>query len=74
MVSRQVDPRKRFPMEVLGRYAHDECIAEKEASATSTDRQSLLPKTPAHQAVYTKMRDAVLFGDLAPASRSRFRG
>ncbi|MGS4984363.1 DNA-binding transcriptional regulator, GntR family [Pseudosulfitobacter pseudonitzschiae] len=47
---------------------------KKEASATSTDRQSLLPKTPAHQAVYTKMRDAVLFGDLAPGQPITIQG
>ena len=47
---------------------------KKEAPQTGGDRQDLLPKTPAHQAVYAKMRDAILFGDLAPGQPITIQG
>ena len=47
---------------------------KKEAPQTGGDRQDLLPKTPAHQAVYARMRDAILFGDLAPGQPITIQG
>lgn len=74
MLSRQGEPRKQFAAEVPKRDIAMNASLKKEALQNGQGAQALTAKTPAHQAVYTKLRDAVLFGDLAPGQPITIQG
>lgn len=60
----------RDQKEILGMNAS----LKNEAVKNQATPETMVAKTPAHQAVYARMRDAILFGDLAPGQPITIQG
>ncbi|ASM74050.1 HTH-type transcriptional regulator McbR [Pseudosulfitobacter pseudonitzschiae] len=69
-----MEPCKRFAIEVPESEIAMNATLKKEALRSKAAPAAQIAKTPAHQAVYAKMRDAVLFGDLAPGQPITIQG